>query len=152
MKGLWSDFKKLPGVLQKQIIQRIGLGSLMLALSIIIWIAANNFALALPGLALMGYLGISGGLLLHNGINGKYICVSGTVKQIEFSGLRKRPKWLLLDVEGRTVQCPAHPQSKNFMAGNHIALYLAPSTPIYEQDGIYRIFDYLAMEQIQEKH
>lgn len=152
MRAAWGIFKKLPGLLQRQILQRIGLCCLMLALSIITWIATSNLTLTLPGLALMGYLGVSGCLLANRGICGKYICVVGIVKRVEVTGLRKKVKWLFLDVEGRTVQCPVSSKQKNLAVNDGITLCLSPSTPIYEQDGVYRIFDYLAMEQIQEKH
>ena len=152
MKTIWVKFKKVPGVLQRQIVQRIGLGGIMLFLSIIIWTATSNLSLTLPGLALMGYLGVSGCLLFNRGICGKYICIAGVIKRVEVTGLLKKQKWLFLDVDGRTVQCPPSTKQKNLAEDDCITLYLSLSTPIYEQDGVYRIFDYLAMEQIQKKH
>ena len=138
--------------MQRQIIQRMSLSGFMLFLSVIMWIVSSDLALALPGLALMVYLGISGSLLLYRGIGGGYICVAGTVKQVEVIGWRKKAKWIFLDVDGRTVQCPASAKQKNLVMGDRLNLYLSPSTPIYEQDGGYRLFTCLAMEQIQEKH
>ena len=90
MRTVWEKFKKVPGVLQRQIIQRMGLSGFMLFLSVIIWITSSDLALTLPGLALMVYLGISGSLLLYRGIGGGYICVAGTVKQVEVNGWRKK--------------------------------------------------------------
>ena len=152
MSAVWEKFRKLPGVLQKQVCQRISLSALMLLLSIMIWTAADSLTLALPGIALAGYLGVSGSWLLYKCVYGKYIRIVGTVRQIEVTGLRKRPKWLFMDVEGRTAQCPAPQNSRIFEEGNRIVLYLTSATPIYEYYGVYRIFTYLAIEHFQEKH
>ena len=143
MKSVWAKFKELPGPLQKQIVQRIGLGAAMLALFGIIWGTSGTLGLAIPGLALACYLLGSGGLLLLRCVRGEYLCLTGTVKDVITSGLRKRPKFLLIETEQGLLQLP--PGRKPFPAGSSVTLYLDTNTPIYEQDGIFKIYSYLAL-------
>ena len=144
MKSVRAKFKELPSPLQKQIVQRIGLGVAMLALFGIIWGTTGTLCLAIPGLALAGYLLGSGGLLFHRCVRGVYICLTGTVQDVIISGLRKRPKFLLVDTGQGLLQLPLG--RKPFPVGSSVTLYLVTSTPVYEQDGIFKIYTYLALE------
>lgn len=144
MKPLWAKFKKLPTALQRQIAQRMGLGIAALELFVIIWAATGTLCLAIPGLALAGYLLGSGGLLFYRCVRGEYIRLTGTVKDVIISGLRKRPKFLLVDTEQGLLQLP--PDRKPFSAGSSVTLYLFTSTSVYEQDGVLKIYAYLALE------
>lgn len=143
MNLVCAKFKELPSPLQKQILQRIGLGLAMLALFVIIWASTGTLGLAVPGLALAGYLLGSGGLMYHRCVHGEYLCMTGTVKEVTTSGLIKKPKYLLIDTEQGLIQVPAG--RKSLPAGSTVALYLAASTPVYEEDGLYKIYSYLAL-------
>lgn len=143
MKLVWAKFEELPAPLQKQILQRIGLGVAMLALCVIIWAATGTLGLAVPGLALAGYLLGSGGLLFHQCVRREYISLTGTVKEVSISGLRGRPKFLLIDTEQGILQIPA--VRRPIPTGSTVALYLAVSTPVYEEDGLYKIYSYLTL-------
>lgn len=144
MNSVWAKFKELPSPLQKQIVQRIGLGVAMLALFVIIWAATGTLGLAVPGLVLACYFLGSGGLLFLRCVREEYLCLTGTVKDVITSGLRKRPKFLLVTTEQGLLQLP--PGRKPFPAGSSVTLYLVTSTPVYEQDGIFKIYTYLALE------
>lgn len=144
MKSVLAKFKELPSPLQKQIVQRIGLGVATLALFVIIWAVTGKLGLAIPGLVLTGYLLGSGGLLFYRCVRGVYICLTGTVKDVITFGLRRRPKFLLVTTEQGLLQLP--PGRKPFPAGSSVTLYLDANTPIYEQDGIFKIYTYLALE------
>ena len=143
MKSVRAKFKELPSPLQKQIIQRIGLGVAMLALFVIIWAVTGTLGLAVPGLALAGYILGSGGLLFLRCVHGEYLCMTGTVRDVITAGLRKRPKFLLINTEQGLLQLP--PGRKLFPAESSVILYLAANTPVYEQDGIFKIYSYLAL-------
>ncbi|MCI9224140.1 MAG: hypothetical protein HFE91_01575 [Acutalibacter sp.] len=143
MNLVWTKFKELPSPLQKQSLQRIGLGVAMLALFGVIWAATGTLGLAIPGLALTGYLLGSGGLLIHRCVRGEYLCMTGTVKEVSTSGLLKKPKYLLIDTEQGLIQVPVY--RKPLPTGSTVALYLAASTPVYEEDGLFKIYSYLAL-------
>lgn len=144
MKSVWAKLKELPTALQRQIVQRMGLGIAALALFVIIWAATGTLCLAIPGLALACYLLGSGGLLLLRCVRGEYLCLTGTVKDVITSGLRKRPKFLLIETEQGLLQLP--PGRKSFPAGSSVVLNLAVNTPVYELDGIFKIYSYLTLE------
>ena len=144
MNPVWAKFKELPAALQRRIAQRVGIGIAALALFGIIWAATGTFGLATPGLALAGYLLGSGGLLHYRCVRGEYIRLTGTVQNIITSGLRQRPKSLLIETEQGLLQLPSG--RKPFPAGTSVTIYLASNTPVYEQDGLLKIYTYLALE------
>lgn len=140
MKSTWEKFKNLPEPLRRVIGLRMMVGGAALVLFIIIWAITGNITLAIPFAALGAYLLVSGLLLTQR----NFLCITGTVKEVATTGIRKRPKYLLLETEEGIIQLPAY--RKPFPAGSSVTLYLATSTPIYEQDGIFKIFSYLALE------
>lgn len=143
MNLAWAKFKELPAPLQKQIIQRIGLGLAILALFGVIWSATGTLGLAIPGLAMAGYLLGSGGLLFYRCMQGEYICLTGAVKEVSTSGLRKKPKFLLIDTEQGLIKISAG--QRPFPTGSTVALYLAVNTQVYEEDGIFKVYGCLAL-------
>ena len=140
MKSTWEKFKKLPEPLRRVIGLRMVVGSTSMLLSIVMWAITGNITLAIPFAVLGGFLLISGVLITRR----DYICITGTVKEIITTGIRKRPKYLLLEIEEGIIQLPAN--RKPFPANSSVTLYLAANTPVYEQDGIFKIFSYLALE------
>ena len=152
MKGIWGKFKQLPDVLRRQVTIRCGLGTVILLLSIILWIITGEVILALPGLALTAFLLVSGILLGLRCLSDSYIRITGMVTTVELTSIRKKPKSLCLAVEGRTVQFPISQRIENITEGDHLTLYLSPATPIYEQEGTYRIFACLAIERPTKNH
>lgn len=144
MKSVWAKFKDLPTTLQRQIAQRMGLGIVVLALFEIIWAATDALCLAIPGLALAGYLLGSGGLLLCRCVRGEYICLTGAVKEVITSGLRKKSKFLLINTKQGLLQLPLG--KKPFPVGSSVILYLAANTPVYEHDSVFKIYTYFALE------
>lgn len=140
MKSTWEKLKKLPEPLRKVIGLRMVVGGTSMLLSIIMWAITGNVTLAIPCAVLGAYLLISGGLLVHR----NFLCITGTVKEIVTTGIRKRPKYLLLETEEGIIQLPA--SRKPFPTGSSVTLCLANSTPVYEQDGVFKIFSYLALE------
>lgn len=140
MKSIWEKFKKLPKPLRRVIGLRMMVGGAALVLFIIIWILMGDITLAIPCAALGAYLLVSGGLLVHR----DFLCITGTVKEMITTGIRKRPKYLLLEIEEGIIQLPAN--RKSFPADSSVMLYLAANTPVYEQDGIFKISSYIALE------
>lgn len=145
MKPVWGKFKGLSAALKRQIVQRIGLGVAAVALFVIIWAATGSFRLAVPGMILAVLFFVTSGILLYKCISGKYICIAGTVKQVELTGFRKKPKTVFLDIDGKILLIPVQQKPTAIAVGNKLTLYLSPNTPIYEQNETYRIFTYLAL-------
>lgn len=140
MKSAWEKFKNLPEPLRRVIGLRMIVGGAALVLLIIILAITGDITLAIPFAALGAYLLVSGLLLTHR----NFLCITGTVKEVVTTGIRKHPKYLLLETEEGIIRLPA--SRKPFPAGSSITLYLATNTPVYEQDGILKIFSYLALE------
>lgn len=139
MKSIWDKFKKLPEPLHRVIGLRMVVGGTSMLLSIIMWTITGNITLAIPCAVLGAYLLISGSLLVHR----NFLCITGTVKEIITTGIRKRPKYLLIETGEGIIQLPAN--RKYFPINSSVTLYLATNTPVYEQDGIFKIFSYLTL-------
>ena len=140
MKSVWEKFKKLPEPLRRVIGLRMVVGGAALVLFIIIWALMGDIVLAIPFSVLAVFALVSGVLLIHR----NFLCITGTVKEMITTGIRKRPKYLLLEIEEGIIQLPAN--RKSFPADSSVMLYLAANTPVYEQDGIFKISSYIALE------
>ncbi|MCI9192471.1 MAG: hypothetical protein HFE92_03590 [Acutalibacter muris] len=144
MKSVLKKYRSLPEPLRRIFALRIAGGGASLLLSIVIWPLTQNINLAIPFAAISAYLLISGGLLCCRCARGEYLRITGTVKEIITTGIRRRPRYLLIETAEGMIRLPA--SRKRFPAGSSVALYLHANTPVYEQDGLLRIFTYLALE------
>lgn len=137
--------RKLPTTLRTQVLWRIGIGLLAIFLFLVIWISSREFTFAFPCLILAVFLFVNSGRMLYNIIIGSYICISGECTAVELVGLRRRVKSITVDFDGKKVVLPIKYRIRKIAAGEHVTLYLSDRTPVYEQDGIYCIYDYYAL-------
>lgn len=142
MKSTWEKLKKLPEPLRRVIGLRMMVGGAALVLFIIVWAVTRNITLAVPFAALAVFMLVSGALLIQS----DFLCITGIVKEVITTGIRKRPKYLLLETEEGIIQLPAN--RKPFPVDSSVTLYLTANTPVYEQDDIFKIFSYLALELV----
>lgn len=147
VKGL----KKLPEVLQRQVIFRLGGGILFLFLLVVIWISMGDLYLVLPCLLCGGYL-LGGGIwLFYHALAGNYIRLQGECCKIETTGLRRRIRYIYLALEKGIVKVTMRQRIRKLSEGEIVILYVSEQTPVYEKDGVYIINNYYAMEFQQPK-
>lgn len=135
---MMDKFRKLPGVLQKQIASRLVLGCVLVVLGTVL---LGNALLWLPGFAAGGVLLVNAGKLFLRAVSGDYLCLHGVCRKIE------KRRCILIDVEGKRIQIALGKTAKDLADGDKVALYILPETPLYEQDGLYCIFNYIAIER-----
>ncbi len=139
-----EKFKKLPGVLQKQITSRLALGYVLLALGAALLASLRNILLCLPGFAAGAFLLVNAARLFFRAISGDCLYLHGVCKEIE---KRKR---FLLEVEDKRIQIAMGKPIKGLCVGDAVMLTILADTPVYEQDGVYRVFSYIALERIEK--
>ena len=134
---------QIPIPLQSQILLRLVLtvcslvvGSLLLVL-FSLPIAAPFFLLALVTAA-------SGGHLYWVAVCGHYLVLTGTVLKVERTTVLRRPKAILMEVEGTALRVILRNRHKAPGEGSQLSFYVQDSTPIYEWRGIHLLGTYLA--------
>ncbi len=134
---------QIPIPLQSQILLRLVLtvcslvvGSLLLVL-FSLPIAAPFFLLALVTAA-------SGGHLYWVAVCGHYLVLTGTVLKVERTTVLRRPKAILMEVEGTALRVILRNRHKAPGEGSQLSFYVQDSTPIYEWRGMHLLGTYLA--------
>ena len=134
---------QIPIPLQSQILLRLVLtvcslvvGSLLLVL-FSLPIAAPFFLLALVTAA-------SGGHLYWVAVCGHYLVLTGTVLKVERTTVMRRPKAILMEVEGTALRVIQRNRHKAPGVGSQLSFYVQDSTPIYEWRGMHLLGTYLA--------
>lgn len=139
-------FGKLPQALQKQVLFRSGVSVLFWSLFIIILISFQDIYLILPCLLLAGYLTGSSIWLFFQSVAGNYMHLQGEYIRLETIGIRKRVRSVHLALEQGIVKIPVRQRIRRLSEGDTVSIYVAEKTPVYEQDGLYIIGSYYAME------
>ena len=148
---MMQEFKRVPEPLQKQITLRLGLSMLFLILLIVMLIADQEVYLILPGAGLTLFFAASAFALFRRAVLGEYVVVSGTCTEAGNTLLKRKVKYIIMDTGDQTVRVSLGQRRKRFAVGMTLDLYLAANAPVYEKDGMLRVFSYLAMEKNLQK-
>ena len=100
-------------------------------------IAAPFFLLALLA-------AISGCYLYWLVSRGHYLLLIGTVLNVERTAILRRPKAILMEVEGTALRVILRNRYKVPGEGSQLSFYVQDSTPIYEWRGMHLLGTYLA--------
>ena len=145
-------FKLIPPPLQKQTAIRLGIGAVFVVLLAALVIIVRNTYLWLPCAAAAVFYITSAFMLFKLCISGAYVAVSGVCQEAGFTAIKKRMKYIVLQTEDRRIQVSIHGRSKAIPSGTPIVLFISKNTPVYERDGLYLIYSYLAIEaQVKRK-
>lgn len=135
---------QIPLPLQTQILIR-------LALAVCLLIAGNTLlifftvTIAIPLFLLALLSAVSGGCLCRLVVYGRYLILTGTVLNVERTAILRRPKAILIEVEGRALRVILRNRHKAPGVGGQISFYVEDSTPIYEWRGMHLLGTYLAV-------
>ena len=134
---------QIPIPLQAQVLMRLALavcslvvGSLLLV-SFALPIAAPFFLLALLA-------AVCGGHLYWVAVHGRYLVLTGTVLNVEHTAILRRPKAILMEVEGIALRVILRSRHKAPGTGSQLSFYVQDGTPIYEWRGMHLLGTYLA--------
>lgn len=143
-----KDFQKLPPPLQKQVLFRFAAAALSLIPAALAALRFRDTVLCAPFLLFSLVAAAAGFALLTRSLRGGFVRVEGICTQIERTGIRRRPKVLLLSAGEHTVKIYLRGKPKNIAAGSRTVVYLADNQPVYQQDGYEIVNGYLAIETV----
>ena len=100
----FQQYKTLPGIFQRQLLGHIiACVCLTILTGVFVWLRFE-FAMFFPGLICIAFLLLHGIWLFRLATTQRYIVVEGTCASIYRTPIRKRVKYLQLDVQGMCVQ------------------------------------------------
>lgn len=142
---LGKKMAKVPVVLEEQIWIRFGLGVVMGVMGIVLLFSAGPY-IGLSWFLMAAYLIGSSTLLVINFISGKITTIVGVCREVESAGLRKRPRAVVIVVDGSPVRIQLHQRRCTIREGDLVVIYTSDRTPVYRRDDCDHIYGYYAME------
>lgn len=140
-KGLGA----LPVPLQRQVLIRAGLCAVSIAAGAGLLILLRSAAMAAPCLAAALLTAAGAWHIYRQCTLGRCLILKGTVLNTEISVLRRRPKALLLEVDGKALRVVLRGRNKELEAGAAVDVYISDTTPLYDWRGIHQLQSYLAL-------
>ena len=144
---MMQEFNQIPEPLRKQILLRLGLDVLSLLLLLALLTVTGDMTLWLPCAGLTVFFAAGAFVLFRRAVLGEYVVVSGICTETGNTLLKRRAKHITLDTGEKTIRVSLGQRRKRFTAGMAFNLYLAANAPVYEKDGMLRVFSYLALEK-----
>ena len=139
-----QNLRLLPPALQRQLLIRVGFILLSLVLAVVSLVLFST-TIALPFLLCAALLAFSAFRLYRIGARGQCLILRGTVVKVEYTPLRRQPKSVLLEADGKALQVVLRNRHVAVQEGDPVTLYISDTTPLYEWQGIHRLYAYLAM-------
>ena len=141
-------FQTIPGILRRQILIRFAGSGLGIGMVLLVLIYRGSPRYLIPGFAIVLIFLTGAVTLMDRCVDGRYVIIKGICEQIEYTGLRKRPKSLQIRHNDKTVRIMGHLHKlRSLRPGDQLEVYLADSAPVYEHDGEYLITQIMAIRK-----
>lgn len=142
-----EKFMRIPEVLRKQILVRLGGTGVGIAMLLIVLAYRGDWRFLIPCIALILICCGSSISLYDRCLQGKYVIVEGTCTEIERVPLRRRIKALYLRNDQHNIKLVGVRRIKNLIVGDSVTIYVADDAAVYEIDGYQVVCNYLALEK-----
>lgn len=142
-----EKFMRVPEVLRKQILVRLGGTGVGIAMLLIVLAYRGDWRFLIPCIALSLICCSSSISLYDRCLQGKYVIVEGTCTEIERVPLRRRIKALYLRNDQHNIKLVGVRRIKNLIVGDSVTIYVADDAAVYEIDGYQVVCNYLALEK-----
>ena len=139
------DLGAIPAPLQRQVLIRAGLAAASAMAGAGLLALQGGAVTAVPCFAAALLAAVSARHIYRLSILGRCLVLHGTVLKSELSALRRRPKALLLEVEGKALRVVLCGHRRAPAAGTVVEVYIADDTPLYEWRGMHQLQSYLAL-------
>lgn len=144
----YQQCRVLPGFFQRQLCAHILAGICLFAITGLFLCLRLGFVMLVPALILLIFLLFHGIWLFRLAVRQQYLAIDGACTYIQRTAVRKRARYLQLDVQGTCVQIAAKRSYIPYHPQQQLRLYLTPQTPVYEKDGVQLLSDYLGIEAL----
>lgn len=143
---MFKKVRTLPAPIRMQITVRFSFSVVFLGVFLCILIFTRDFILSFPCLVIGAFLLVNSAVVYYRGTRNKFIAVNGICTDVEYTRIRKKIKYIYIQVGEMSVRFPVRKRVRKLSIGDGITLYLPESTRVYEKDGCLVIFDYYAWE------
>lgn len=143
MKG---DFKRLPRILKKNILCKLGLGLLFLAVFILMCIFMDHLIFALAPGAFTIFLLMDGIGMLFRCMSGEYIELSGTCTEVHKSKLQRKTRSIAVKTERGMVKLPLKMKPQSVKVGDKVTIYVPDHASVYDHKGDMVVCEFYAIE------
>jgi len=134
--------------LQKQILIRMGVSALSSILAVALSVITGDIYLWLPCAAAAVIFTVSAFLLFRRVVLGEYVVIDGECVDVGLTPIKRRVKYIVLLTDGSHLKVMLRSRRRSYKAGAKIRLYVAISTPVYTQDDILLLYNYIAISKL----
>ena len=135
----------VPLALQTQILLQAALALASLVTGVILVILFSA-AVSLPFFLLALLFGLGSIRIYHASMAGRYLTLLGNVLKVEQTAILRRPKAILLEIDGRALRVSLRNRHRAPEQGKIVRIYVLDTTPIYEWRGLHQLSSYLALD------
>lgn len=143
----------LPEALTKGIISRIGIGGILLTVSIFVSVLWRDVYLTVPCLLFSVYFLLNGIQLYRITAGNKFGIVTGRCSFIERTKFRRKISSItfITEAEKLTIKLLIKHQIQNLQEGDWVTVYISRQTPVYDNGESKVLCSYLAIQTGKEE-
>ena len=140
------QYEHFPAPLRQLLNLRLIGAAAGLFLTLVILLVFAELPLILPSLLLLFWSSADAWRLYRLFTHQEFLVLSGVCTRVDISPIRRRPKAIYTDIEGKPVKIPINMPLGSAAIGDTIKIYISRQSPVYESDGVSTIFRYYAIE------
>ena len=143
----------MPEALTKGIMSRIGVGGILLIVSIFVSVLWKDVYLTVPCLLFSIYFLLNGIQLYQIATGNKYVIVTGRCSFIERTKFRRKISSItfITETEKLVVKLLINHRIQNLQEGDWVTVYISRQTPVYDNGESKVLCSYLAIQSGKEE-
>lgn len=141
-----GDFKRLPRILKKNILYKIGLGLLFLAVFILMCIFMDHLIFALAPGAFAIFSLMDGIGMTFRCMSGEYVELSGTCIAVHKSKLQGKMRSISVETKRGGVKLPLKMKPQSVKIGDKVTIYVPDHASVYDHKGDMVVCEFYAIE------
>lgn len=140
-----NKISSIPMPLQTQILLQAALALTALVTGIVLVILIS-ITVSVPFFLLAILFGFGSLRVYIAAAGGRYLTLIGTVLKVERTAILRRPKALLLEIDGKALRIALRNRHRTPEENGPIRVYVLDTAPIYEWRGLHQLSSYLALD------
>lgn len=141
-----EDYRRLPKVLKKNIVCRIGLGLAFLTGFILLCIFSEHLFLALAPGAFAIFSLMDGFGMMFRCMSGEYVELSGTCTVVHKGKLQRKTRAISVETKRGTVKLPLKMKPQSVKVGDKVTIYVPDHASVYDHKGDMVVCEFYAIE------
>lgn len=141
-----GEFKRLPRILKKNILCKIGLGLLFLTVFILMCIFMDHLFLALAPGAFAIFSLMDGIGMMFRCMSGEFVELSGTCTVVHKGKLQRKTRTISVETKRGTVKLPLKMKPQSVEVGDKVTIYVPDHASVYDHKGDMVVCEFYAIE------